>query len=335
MPTTPSADGVAPAVPDSALPFSTADWPEQQRRARANAFCASLFRQDIEPMPGRPFLVRGTVRRLPGLGVIWATAAGLVSRRRAEHVGGDDVMIEINLDGERSFRQGGRVLTIRAGEALIANDAETGVMTVAGPSRCISLRIPAQALGPDTRIRTRIARVVTLDNDVLRLLRPCLRVLRDPEIARSPELLRLAVNQVYDLAAVLIGAAREAADIAAGRGLRAARLAAIKQDIVRNLGRTDVSVGALATRHRVTPRTIQALFESEGTTLTGFVLQQRLARAHGLLCDPLRMAEKIAGIALDAGFGDLSYFNQAFRRRYGAAPTDVRAQAQLQACGAA
>ena len=92
---------------------------------------------------------------------------------------------------------------------------------------------------------------------------------------------------------------------------------------------TDVSVGALAVRHRVTPRTIQTLFENEGTTLTGFVLQQRLARAHRLLCDPLKTDEKIAGIALDAGFGDLSYFNQAFRRRYGAAPSDVRAQARL------
>ena len=49
----------------------------------------------------------------------------------------------------------------------------------------------------------------------------------------------------------------------------------------------------------------------------------------------VRTAEKIAGIALDAGFGDLSYFNQAFRRRYGAAPSDVRAQAQMRECAAA
>ena len=329
----PSSDGAVAAAHDTTLRFSTADWPEQQRRTRATAFCASLFRQDIEPMPGRPFLVQGTVRRLPGLGVIWTTAAGVISRRRAEHVTNDDIMIDINLDGARSLRQRGRELAIRPGEALIANDAETGVMTIPGPSRSISLRIPAQVLSPDMRIRTRYARVVTADNDALRLLRPCLRVLRDPEIA--PALLCLAVRQVHDLATVLIGATHEAAEIAEGRGLRAARLAAIKEDIVRNLGVTDVSVGALATRHRVTPRTIQALFEGEGTTLTGFVLQQRLARAHGLLSDPLKTAEKIAGIALDAGFGDLSYFNQAFRRRYGAAPSDVRAQALLRECAAA
>jgi AraC-like DNA-binding protein len=35
----------------------------------------------------------------------------------------------------------------------------------------------------------------------------------------------------------------------------------------------------------------------------------------------------VSSIALDAGFGDISYFNRAFRRRYGATPSDVRAQA--------
>jgi transcriptional regulator GlxA family with amidase domain len=45
---------------------------------------------------------------------------------------------------------------------------------------------------------------------------------------------------------------------------------------------------------------------------------QRLAFAHRLLSDPLRAGVKISTIALDAGFGDLSFFNRAFRRRYSA-----------------
>ena len=69
------------------------------------------------------------------------------------------------------------------------------------------------------------------------------------------------------------------------------------------------------------------MFEAEGTTFTQYVLAQRLARAHGLLADPRLRAEKITALALDCGFGDVSYFNRAFRRRYGVAPSDVRAQA--------
>jgi AraC-like DNA-binding protein len=37
---------------------------------------------------------------------------------------------------------------------------------------------------------------------------------------------------------------------------------------------------------------------------------------------------KIADIAAEAGFTDLSYFNRAFRRRYGETPSDLRETAR-------
>jgi transcriptional regulator GlxA family with amidase domain len=135
---------------------------------------------------------------------------------------------------------------------------------------------------------------------------------------------RLVVGHIHDLMAVAIGATRDAAEAARDRGLRAAKLHAIKQDIARNLDHGDVSVGALALRHGCTPRCVQRLFEAEGTTLTEYVLAQRLARAHRMLTDPRRTGEKVSTIALDAGFGDISYFNRVFRRRYGETPSVVR-----------
>jgi AraC-like DNA-binding protein len=89
-------------------------------------------------------------------------------------------------------------------------------------------------------------------------------------------------------------------------------------------------VTAIAARHRVSPRYIRKLFESEGVTFTEYVLGQRLALAHRLLSSPRSASEKIASIALAAGFGDVSYFYRAFRRRYDLLPTDVRAQARVQ-----
>ena len=44
--------------------------------------------------------------------------------------------------------------------------------------------------------------------------------------------------------------------------------------------------------------------------------------------DPHADARTIGAIAYDSGFGDLSYFNHAFRRRYGATPSDIRAAAR-------
>jgi AraC-like DNA-binding protein len=65
-----------------------------------------------------------------------------------------------------------------------------------------------------------------------------------------------------------------------------------------------------------------------GTTFTDFVLQQRLARVRSFLSDPRADQRPISAIAYDAGFGDLSYFNHAFRRLYGSTPSDIRAAAR-------
>ena len=118
----------------------------------------------------------------------------------------------------------------------------------------------------------------------------------------------------------------EAAALAADRGGRAARLRAIKQDIVGNLEHEDVSLEAIARRQRVSARTVQKLFDHAGTTFSEYVLEQRLALARRLLADPRQRREKIASVAFAAGFGDLSYFYRAFRRRYDELPTDVRAR---------
>ena len=117
---------------------------------------------------------------------------------------------------------------------------------------------------------------------------------------------------------------RDAAELAEGCGLRAARLHAIKQDIAKHLSQPGLSITALALRHGCTPRFIQRLFEREGTSFTDYVLTQRLACAHRLLTDLRHAGEKISTIAFDAGFGDVSYFNRAFRQRYGDTPSAIR-----------
>ena len=64
------------------------------------------------------------------------------------------------------------------------------------------------------------------------------------------------------------------------------------------------------------------------------VLTERLAHAHRLLIDPRHARQSIGGIAYSCGFGDLSHFNHAFRRRYGATPSEVRReQAKMEGRG--
>ena len=95
-----------------------------------------------------------------------------------------------------------------------------------------------------------------------------------------------------------------------------------------NITRRDLTIDTVARRQGITPRYIGALFAGSGSTFTDFVLEQRLAHAYRMLANPLSANRTISAIAFDSGFGDLSYFNHAFRRSYGATPSDVRAVTQ-------
>jgi AraC-like DNA-binding protein len=148
-------------------------------------------------------------------------------------------------------------------------------------------------------------------------------VFYDPALA-MPEMRQLIVAQLCDLVAVTLGATRDATAVAEGRGVRAARLRAIKGDIEAHLAAGDLSPSVVAKRQQISDSYIRKLFEGEGTSFSQFVLARRLVRAHRMLTNRRWSDRSIAWIAFESGFGDLSYFNRTFKRFYGATPSDIR-----------
>ena len=98
----------------------------------------------------------------------------------------------------------------------------------------------------------------------------------------------------------------------------------IKSDILEMLGRNDLSSEILAARHGISSRYIRKLFEEDGTSFTAFLLTERLARIRRMLLDSRFAHLTIAQLAHSNGFNDISYFNRAFRRHFGATPSDLR-----------
>ncbi|MGY4382033.1 AraC-like DNA-binding protein [Bradyrhizobium sp. i1.3.6] len=96
-----------------------------------------------------------------------------------------------------------------------------------------------------------------------------------------------AVSQhLFDLSVLMIGARGDVAEQARMRGLAAARLETLKSDILAQLDNPALSLTVLSAAHRISPRTIQLMFEQAGITYSGFVLEQRLLRAERLLRNP-------------------------------------------------
>jgi AraC-like DNA-binding protein len=296
--------------------------PHERASAWCEAYGQTIAKLEVDPQSDAPFEAEATLSTLPGLGVV-ATQTAKMNWRCLFH--SDDLALVMVESGNWVCTQRSREITLQAGEAAVFSDEDAMVGTTAG--RRTMIRIPAAAIRPLIGgARVTLGRPIPAGTASLRLLQPYLRTIRDGIVTTGVQ--RLAVSHVHDLLAMLVGTTRDGAEVAAGRGVRSARLAAIKQDIARNLVDGDVSVGGLALRHRVTPRYVQKLFEDEGATFTEYVRGARLALAHRMLTEPRHAHEKVSTIAFDCGFGDLSHFHRAFRQRYGATAADVRAAAR-------
>jgi AraC-like DNA-binding protein len=250
-----------------------------------------------------------------------------VTRTRAQASDSNDDLLLVVADGSILFHQGKREVELSAGEALLWSNAIPGGSLNNKPiDHLLTLAIPRTALTQTlANLDDALMRRIPRDNEALQLLTGYVGMLQGEVGTMSPELKAACGAHIQDLMTLALGANRDAAHLARGRGVRVARLQALKADILANLTRRDLSIDRLAARHGISPRYIRSLFDDDRTTFTDFVLNQRLARAHRCLEDIRFAGHMISTIAFETGFGDLSYFNLAFRRRYGLTPSDVRA----------
>jgi AraC-like DNA-binding protein len=282
----------------------------------------------IEPLPGCVAQVEISRWAFDNVGVVLGTLGGL---RQVVPPHGrefrDEVFFGVNIAGTAVARQGGQELNPQAGDAVLFTSAEAG-FTSSRPrsSQFLGLRLPRRTLAPLVpNLYRGSMRLIPGQTHSLRLLVDYLRLLCSRQVPRSAELDRTISTHILDLIALSVGAHQDAAEEAHGRGVRAARLQAIKADVGSHFTEENLSVAAVAARHSVTPRYIHKLFETEGATFSEYVLACRLKFAHRLLIDHRLVARPITSIAFDAGFSDLSHFNRMFRRRYNATPSEVRA----------
>jgi AraC-like DNA-binding protein len=281
---------------------------------------------DVKPVSER-FSCKARFCWFPGLGI--SDVAGSAVRASWTHMMAETetapgLVLVINLAGAVSLSHLGRHASVPAGNSILFSAADASRMERT-TSHFVLIAVPHSVLAPMlSNLDAMLMSVTPNTIEPLRLLPGYIDLLiKDPVLMRTAELRRLAVQHVHDLVAMALGATCDAAEIAAGRGLRAARMRAIKADIAQNL-EGNVTAAALSLRHRVSPRYIRKLFESENTSLSQFVLAQRLTRVHRLLTEPRYDDRNISHLAFAAGFGDLSTFNREFRRRFGVTPSDVR-----------
>src|ERR1700712_383437 len=278
------------AVPDlDSFRFSTSALPLRDRFAIfREVFGHRIVRMEFDAQDPQ-FHADIALRSLPGVGLVSAEHSPMRFGRSRQLLddGDDRLAFSVSMVGGK-VAQLGREATIEPGGAMLisSGDAFTFDSAAGGsPSRCIILMLSREKLRRSLGdFDAALIRGIAASTPALALLMSYIGIFQDTA-ALTPEMAQLGVSHIYDLVAVALGATRDATQLASKRGIPAARLHAIKTDILARPGQHKLSLDTLAVRHGISPVYVRKLFDSEGTSFSEFVLEQRLQLARRLLAE--------------------------------------------------
>jgi AraC-like DNA-binding protein len=306
----------------STIRFSTQQLPPAKRLSALRDLFDRSVQLEIDAAPGHA--VEMTMALLPGIRRARMLSPLTAHITRPEPMladGEDTVCLMIKTGGHMGLTQGRREAVPQVGDGVLLVYREPASLQLVEASY-LSVRVPFSALALARNVGGAAACCIPGNTEALSLLKAY--VANMPESIADPQLVQLYASHVYDLISVAIGATEEGRQIANQRGVRAARREAIKAELVRN---PELGLDQLAAQQGVSPRYVQMLFEDVGTTFSEFALERKLDTARHMLTSPRYAAWSVTAIALEAGFGDLSYFNRRFKRRFLMTPSDARGQA--------
>lgn len=305
----------------------SADLEAQRRVAEFEAACAHICQLQIEPGEGE-FSSRTSIALAGGMVLADTTHSDCVTHRTMALAAGtgDNLLLHIPFSGGFTIRQrGGAEQELRPGRIYLDPSEVPGIARFHGPeTHGFYLSIPRGVLGAAGGLPLRDQIALTPQ---WRLLLTYARGVHAEAGLLPPEDLEACATHMQDLVLMAIGADRDTEAIARGRGVRVARLRAVRADIERHLAEPDLNADVVAARHGISPRYLRSLFAEAGTSFGDHLAHRRLLQVQRQLNDPALSGLPISRIALEAGLGDISAFNARFRKVFAMTPSDMRALA--------
>jgi AraC-like DNA-binding protein len=306
------------------LRFSSSEIPLRDRIAVCRELIGRHYlRLDMKPLGDSPLRCSAELQSWGPVSLLFCESSPLSVLRTPELIrdGNGDFRL---LNAEQGYYQlVSKGIEEETRAALLSNGVVSAVHFPM-PFRVSSIVIRRELLAANlSGFEDRTVRTLSQSSRALKLLTDYIRLLGEQGIADDLAFANVVGRQLVDLA---IFALKPTPEIAAqtSSSLRQARLATIRADVLANLSQVRLSAKTAARRHGFTDRYIHLLFEETGETFSQFVMEERLKRAFDLLTDPKHSSRRISDIASETGFGDLSTFNRAFRRRFGDTPRAVR-----------
>ena len=306
--------------------FSTGELPERMRiPIWREKFGRAIVNADIEPSSDVPFQAEAKLHALQGLRTLALKGSAMrFNRSQTNIVDGDDsIGLIVSSPSTSQLSQRGQEIDLRAGDAIAILHSEPVTVTYLEGWQ-FGLAVPRDALTSRvTNVDGLTMRPIPRRTEALRLLMTYLKsAFREGTLA-APKLRDTVVAHVHDLVAFAISECHPLGESSAS-AIVAARHGAALDHIAAHFQDPRLSLEIVARSQGISPRYLQRLMASSGTSFTERVNELRLQRAFKLLTEPHDSAQRISDIALEVGFSDVSHFNRLFRARYGDSPRRVR-----------
>jgi len=270
--------------------LSTDAFPEAMRLAAwREIYGRNVAQFEIEPLDDLPFHADVTFHQLAGIGFAvgsrsdanYLMTPALAARAR------DNVIFGAVIQGTGAISQFDREAIIDAGSAVLLSGNDPSAFALRNRGRGLTLSLPRDSFVPMIANPNRaFAKAIPASTAALRHLIEYLAIVQaDFELA-SAGLTHVVSQHITDLAVLAVGATQETAEVASRRGLRAARVLAIRREVDRRFSDPDFSLSVLASQLGITPRYVQSLLAENDTSFVDEVIQRRLKRAREMLCSP-------------------------------------------------
>ena len=290
-------------------------------------YARRCLRVDFEPLAGAIF--HASVKSIfPELRIVRAALSPGFLFRDDDLIrdGDDSIGFVVAQSGQLTARHLGREVRLAPGDATMMLMSATGGIGWRESSVLFDMLIsPAEWEARGARPEIGLMQRLWGKSEAMQLLRGYVRSLERIGLAASVDNHALIRKHMVDLA-VLAATARCPIGESSASEVVATRRTAALDYIASHFSDPELSLAKVARSLRISPRYLQRLLETAGMSFASHVIELRLKEAFMLLT--AQRGVRIADIALQSGFSDVSYFNRLFRSRFGETPSDVRAEAR-------
>ncbi|SED05007.1 helix-turn-helix domain-containing protein [Bradyrhizobium erythrophlei] len=306
--------------------FSTRDLPERIRLPLwREHFGRCVVHADIEPLSNTPIQADASLQAIQGLRMLALKGTSMRFKRLQANLadGDDSVGLIFCSPGRSQLSQRGREVELRAGDAIVILHSEpASVIYVDGLQ--FGLAVPRAELEQRvTNVESLAMRPIGHRTEAFRLFAAYLKSVLKARALTAPKLRHTIVIHIHDLVALAIDECPALGESSAS-AVMAARHNAALDYITTHFQEPGLSVQTVARCQGISPRYLQRLMASSGTSFTERLNELRLQRALELLTGSHAGRQRISDIALEVGFSDVSHFNRLFRIRFGDSPRGVR-----------